>query len=109
MDLAGAGIALIVGADEIVLRLRIGAAGAEIQLCPAICTIDKPRENAGLAELGQTPFVGTKFLYPFPLPRLNDGWQCVLKNTPVFGGILHPLLELERFPLPKFLVFLQVH
>lgn len=58
VDFAGAGVALIIGADEMVLAVvLVGVAGAEVQLGPAVGAVEKAGENAGLSCFCRPAFV----------------------------------------------------
>ena len=60
MDLAGTRIALVIGADEMVLRLiLVSITGTVIELCTAIGTVDKAGENAGFPCLCRPALVGS--------------------------------------------------
>ena len=48
VDFAGAGAALVIGADKMILAVIFaGIAGAEIQLGPAVGAVEQAGENAG--------------------------------------------------------------
>ena len=58
VDFAGAGVALVIGADEMVLRLiLVGIAGIVIELRTAVGTVDKAGENAGFPCLCRSALV----------------------------------------------------
>ena len=60
MDLAGTCIALVIGADEMVLRLiLVGIAGTVIELCATVGAIDKTGENACFSRLCGSALVGS--------------------------------------------------
>ena len=72
MDFAGSGVALIIGADEMVLAVVLVAlAGAEVQLGSAVGAVEKTGEHAGSSCLCRPAFVLPQFLYPFPLSLLT--------------------------------------
>ena len=97
MDFAGAGVALVIGADEMVLAvILVSAAGAEIQLCSAVGAVEKAGEYAGSSCFCRPAFVLPQFLHPFPLSLLNDGGLGVLKNPLVLNRVFHPLFEFQR-------------
>lgn len=96
MDLAGAGVALVVGADKVILAvILVGVAGAKIQLGPAVRASDKAGENAGLACLGWPALVGPERLHPLPLSPFDDSGLGVLEYPLVLNGVFHPLFEFQ--------------
>ena len=71
----------------------VGVTGAEVQLGPAVGTVEKAGENAGLSCFCRPAFVLPQFLHPFPLAFLNDGGLGVPKNSLILNRVFHPLFE----------------
>ena len=74
----------------------VGVTGAEVQLGPAVGTVEKAGEHAGPSCFCRPAFVLPQFLHPFPLAFLNDGRLSVLKDFLVLNRVFHPLFEFQR-------------
>ena len=83
MDFAGAGVALVMGADKMILAVVLGAfAGAEVQLGPAVSAVEQAGKHAGPACFCRPAFVLPQLLYPFPLSFLNDsGLEMCIRDS----------------------------
>ena len=98
VDLTGAGVALVVGADKVVLGIvLVSITGTVVQFRSAISAADKPGENTGLSRFGRPSLVFPKHLYPFPLPHFNNRRLCALKYPLILFWIFHPFFEFQRF------------
>ena len=75
--------------------ILVGVAGAEVQLGPAVGAVEQAGEHAGPSCFCRPAFVLPQFLYPFPLPFLNDGGLGGLKDFLILHRVFHPLFEFQ--------------
>ena len=125
MDFTGAGVALVVGADEMVLDVvLVGLAGTEVQLGPAVGAVKKPGKDTNSMSASNSGslsvtspyerrgrFVPAMFsarlLQPLSLPKAPRSCQLRPRcasggRSPVRGLCIHNQKSIRRTSAERF-------
>ncbi len=96
MDFAGAGVALVIGADKMILAVVfVGIAGAEMAAWPRSRRSRAGRRKCWFFLFLSACVCSSEVPVPFPLSLLNDGGLGILKNTLVLNRVFPSAFEFQ--------------